>query len=98
MADEENKIEAVESQLPVLGAASESELLEEDDQWESQHLAEASGSAFAAARAQVLASGQSVLQSEQGFIYEVFPDGRRVRVKQTEPPTPVQAGRKITIR
>jgi hypothetical protein len=36
--------------------------------------------------------------SEQGYIYEVFPDGRRVRVKQIEPPTPVQAGRKITIR
>ena len=57
-----------------------------------------SGSAFAAAREQVLASGQSVLQSEDGFIYEVFPDGRRVRVKQIEPPIPVVLGRKITIR
>jgi hypothetical protein len=58
----------------------------------------ASGSAFAAARDSVLASGQSVLQSEQGFIYEVFPDGRRVVVKQIEPPTPVVPGSKITIR
>ncbi len=57
-----------------------------------------SGSAFAAAREQVLASGQSVLQSEQGYIYEVFPDGRRVAVKKIEPPTPVESGRKITIR
>lgn len=57
-----------------------------------------SGSAFAAAREQVLASGQSVLQSEQGIIYEVFPDGRRVAVKKIEPPTPVVPGRKFTIR
>ena len=57
-----------------------------------------SGSAFAAAREEVLASGQSVLQSEQGYIYEVFPGGRRVPVKKIEPPTPVVSGSKITIR
>ena len=57
-----------------------------------------SGSAFAAAREQILASGQSVLQSEQGFIYEVFPDGKRVLVKKIAPPTPDVPGRKITIR
>lgn len=34
-----------------------------------------SGSAFASARAQVLASGQSLLQSEDGTIYEIFPMG-----------------------
>ena len=56
-----------------------------------------SGSAFAAARAQVLASGQSVLQSEQGVIYEVFPDGTRRRVKEIEPPIPVVRGSKIQI-
>jgi hypothetical protein len=58
----------------------------------------ASGSAFAAARERVFASGQSVLQSEQGVIYEVFPDGTRKRVKDIEPPTPVVPGSKITIR
>jgi hypothetical protein len=56
-----------------------------------------SGSAFAAARARVLASGQSVLQSEQGCIYEVFPDGRRILRKTIEPPISVVPG-KITIR
>jgi hypothetical protein len=56
-----------------------------------------SGSAFAGARERVLASGQSVLQSEHGYIYEVFPDGRRVVVKKIEPPIPVVSGRKITI-
>ena len=58
----------------------------------------ASGSAFVAAREIVLASGQSVLQSEHGYIYEVFPDGRRLRVKKIEPPTPVTSGTKFTIR
>jgi hypothetical protein len=58
----------------------------------------ASGSAFAAAREQVLASGQSVLQSEGGFIYEVFPNGHRVLVKQIDPPIPAVPGSKITIR
>jgi hypothetical protein len=57
----------------------------------------ASGSAFAAAREQAFASGQSVLQSKQGVIYEVFPDGTRKRVKDIDPPTPVMPGRKITI-
>ncbi len=56
-----------------------------------------SGSAFAAARKQVLASGQSVLQSEAGVIYEVFPDGSRKRVKDIEPPTPVLIGSKVII-
>jgi len=58
----------------------------------------ASGSAFAAARDMVLKSGQSVLQSENGVIYEIFPDGRRVPFKKVEPPTPDTYGRKITIR
>ena len=57
-----------------------------------------SGSAFAAARERALDAGLSVLQSEMGFIYEVFPDGRRVLLKKIDPPTSVEAGRKITIR
>jgi hypothetical protein len=57
-----------------------------------------SGSAFAAARERVLASGQSVLQSQDGVIYEVFPDGRKVEVKKIEPPTRVKAGEIYIIR
>ena len=57
-----------------------------------------SGSAFAAARKQTLASGQSVLQSDHGVVYEVFPDGTRKRVKEIEPPTTVVPGSKIIIR
>ena len=58
----------------------------------------ASGEAFAAARAQVLASGQSVLQTEAGFIVRVFPDGRKQRLKPNDPPTPVTPGTILTIR
>ena len=58
----------------------------------------ASGSAFAAARDQALASGHSVLQSDDGVLYEVFPDGTRKKRKNIEPPTSVVPGSKITIR
>ncbi len=57
-----------------------------------------SGAAFAAARERVLKSGQSVLQSEDGVIYEVFPDGHRVPVKKIEPPTQLASGSIFTIR
>jgi hypothetical protein len=57
-----------------------------------------SGSAFAAARKRVLAAGHSVLESEDGYIYEVFPDDRRVLVKKIAAPTPVVPGSVITIR
>ena len=56
-----------------------------------------SGSAFAAARKHALGSGLSVLHSENGVIYEVFPDGRRNVVKHIEPPTPVVSGSIIKI-
>lgn len=57
-----------------------------------------SGSAFAAARERVLASGQSVLQAQDDIIYEVFPDGRRVEVKKIEPPITVKVGEIYIIR
>jgi len=56
-----------------------------------------SGAAFAEARARVLASGQSVLQSQDGVIYEVFPDGRRLEVKKIDPPTQFISGSIFTI-
>jgi hypothetical protein len=57
-----------------------------------------SGQAFAAAREQVLASGQSVLQSEGGFVFRVYPDGRKEVVKEIEPPTWVKTGTIYTLR
>ena len=70
---------------------------DEIERLESQFPA-VSGSAFAAARARVLASGQSVLQTENGFLYEVFPDGHKVLLKRVEAPTVVTPGTKLTIR
>lgn len=45
--------------------------------------------AFAAARRRVLESGQSVLQSEEGFVCRVFPDGTKKKLKKIEPPMQV---------
>jgi len=56
-----------------------------------------SGTAFATARKETLAAGQSVLQSENGVIYEVFPDGSRIERKRIEPPTSIPAGTRISI-
>ena len=54
-----------------------------------------SGSAFTNAREHVLASGQSIFETSNGTIYEVFPDGRRIAVKQIQPP--VQVGNRTFI-
>lgn len=66
------------------------------EQLESQFPA-LSGVTFNAALKQTLDAGLSVMQSENGVVYEVFPDGRRVPVKKIEPPTPGVPGQKITI-
>lgn len=57
-----------------------------------------SGVAFTGASERTLAAGHSVLQTDQGVIYEFFPDGTRRRVKTIEPSTPVTLGQKINIR
>jgi hypothetical protein len=56
------------------------------------------GLAFAEARARMLASGQSVLESEDGMIYETFPDGQRRPVKRIDPPVPVVKGSRCILR
>lgn len=45
-----------------------------------------------------LATGQSVLETENGAIYEMFPDGTKRLVKQIEPPIHVKYGQKISLR
>ena len=56
-----------------------------------------SGEAFAAAHAEALAAGLSVMQAEGGMIYEVFPDGRRLEVMKIGEPVPVLRGAKIRL-
>lgn len=57
-----------------------------------------SASAFAAARDRVLQSGQSVLEADNGVIYEVFPDGHREARKKIAPPTQFIIGSVFTIK
>lgn len=57
-----------------------------------------SGIAFQRARDEALAAGQSVLTSEDGVIYEVYPDGRRIERKRIEPPMRIAVGTKVVIR
>ena len=57
-----------------------------------------SGSAFAAAREGALSAGHSLIESENGQLYEVFPDGHRIFVKKIAPPRSVVRGSFITLR
>ena len=57
-----------------------------------------SGVAFSAASQRARAEGQSVLQTEDGVLYEVSLQGIRRRLKEIEPPVSVIPGTKITIR
>lgn len=56
------------------------------------------GQAFAAARQKVLSAGQAVMQSENGFLIRVFPDGRKERIKPIPLPVSIQAGTVLSIR
>jgi hypothetical protein len=69
----------------------------QDEKLEST-VAEQSGSVFAAARERALATGESVVASVRGVIYEVFPDGRRREMKRVAPPTRVVPGTKWILR
>lgn len=57
-----------------------------------------SGSVFETARKQALASGQDVVQSENGRLYKVSPDNKKVPIKNIEPPTRMVSGIKIEIK
>lgn len=70
---------------------------EEIDELE-RRIPELAGAAFAQAQRRTLAAGYSVLMSDNGIIYEVFPGGTRRPVKRIAPPTPVERGHKIKIR
>ena len=57
----------------------------------------ASDAVFFNAYQRALAAGLSVMVSEQGKIFEVFPDGHRTFVKTIDPPLTVEPGQKFTI-
>lgn len=55
------------------------------------------GLAFSRAREEALAAGLSVIESHDGVIYEVFPDGSRIERKRIEPPVNVKKGARFLI-
>ncbi len=63
-----------------------------------EHIPELAESAVTQAYWQALASGSSVLESDNGLIYEVFPDGTRKVVKAISRPSPVTLGEKRVMR
>ena len=58
------------------------------------HIPELAETAVKQAYWNTLAAGYSVLQSEDGKIYEVFPDGSKQFVKDIEAPIEVKIGQK----
>ncbi len=63
-----------------------------------EHIPELAESAVTQAYWQALAAGNSVLESDNGVIYEVFPDGTRRVVKSTQSPSAVTPGEKRVLR
>ena len=62
------------------------------------HIPELAEVAFKQAYWAALASGSSVLVSENGRLVEVFPDGERKFIKKLPPWTSVTRGQKLEIR
>ena len=65
---------------------------EQEIQYLEEHIPELAESAVTQAYWQSLAAGNSVLESENGIIYERFPDGSSKMVKEIQPPTPIAIG------
>lgn len=63
-----------------------------------EHIPDMADCALTQAYWQSLAAGNSVLESDNGVIYEVQPDGTRKVVKTNPPPLPVQPGARRVIR
>jgi len=63
-----------------------------------EHIPELAKAAFTQAYWAALASGSSVLMSENGNLVEIFPDGKRKIIKPLPPSTKVTIGQKLKIR
>lgn len=62
-----------------------------------QQIPSLSAAAVDVAYWQALAAGQKVLISDEGGIYEVFPDGTRKLVKSTKKPLDLPVGTRVKI-
>lgn len=71
---------------------------EKEIEFQEKHIPEMAESAVNQAFWQTLASGDSVLISDDGFIKEVFPDGTSKIIKKAEPFVKVEKGSVIKIK
>ena len=62
-----------------------------------EHIPELAKAAFTQAYWAALASGSSVLMSENGNLVEIFPDGKRKIIKPLPPSTKVTIGQIVEI-
>lgn len=70
-------------------------LSEEAMSFLEEHIPELADVAFKQAYWAALASGSSVLVSENGDLVEVFPDGKHKFIKHLPPATPVIRGQRL---
>ena len=73
-------------------------LSEESISFLEEHIPELADAAFKQAYWAALASGSSVLISENGNLVEVFPNGKHKFIKHLSPATPVTPGQRLEIK
>lgn len=73
-------------------------LTEKEINFLEEHIPELAALATAQAYWQALASGSSVLQYQEGGIYEVFPDGTQKLIKTLPPRPSIKIGQRVTIK
>jgi hypothetical protein len=72
-------------------------MTEESMRFLEEHIPDLADAAVKQAYWQALATGSSVLVSEDGVLIEIFPDGTRKVLKQLEPQTAVTLGQRMEL-
>ena len=72
-------------------------MTEESMRFLEEHIPDLADAAVKQAYWQALATGSSVLVSEEGALVEIFPDGTRKVLKQLEPQTSCTVGQRLEL-
>ena len=72
-------------------------ITEESMRFLEEHIPDLADAAVKQAYWQALATGSSVLVSEEDALVEIFPDGTRKVLKQLEPQTAVKLGQRMEL-
>ena len=72
-------------------------MTEESMRFLEEHIPDLADAAVKQAYWQALATGSSVLVSEDGVLVEIFPDGTRKVLKQLEPQTSCTVGQRLEL-